>query len=90
MMKKSLIVSYLGALSCALLSHTVAAQWSAVDPDFNRLDTNRDGLISWPEYASRNPVSGRIHPRRIFDNVDRNLDGYIDRAEFEAMKRRRR
>ena len=62
---------------------------AATDPDFKRLDTNNDGLISWPEYAAKNPKSGRIDPRRIFDNVDTNRDGYIDAAEFAEMKRRR-
>ncbi|HRJ52021.1 MAG TPA: hypothetical protein PLE99_04565 [Candidatus Thiothrix moscowensis] len=57
-------------------------------PDFVKLDNNRDGRISWQEYATRNPVSGRLNPRRIFDNVDKNLDGFIDRHEFDAMKQR--
>lgn len=73
-----------------LLSAGVAAQQPVADPDFTRLDSNGDGLISWPEYAARNPVSGRINPRRIFDNVDTNRDGYIDPAEFAAMKQRRK
>jgi len=83
-----LSTSVIACLSTLLLSSGVYA--AAVDPDFSRLDTNGDGLISWPEYASKNPKSGRIDPRRIFDNVDANRDGYIDTAEFAAMKQRRK
>ena len=78
----------LSALSVAVLLSAGNAT-AATDPDFKRLDTNNDGLISWPEYAAKNPKSGRLDPRRIFDNVDTNRDGYIDPAEFAEMKRRR-
>lgn len=75
-------------LTVALL--TIAGNGSAAtDRDFNRLDANLDGLIAWSEYAANNPKSGRLHPRRIFDNVDINRDGYIDPKEFAEMKRRR-
>jgi Ca2+-binding EF-hand superfamily protein len=77
------------SLSVALLLSAGNAA-AATDPDFKRLDTNNDGLISWSEYAAKNPVSGRLNPRRIFDNVDTNRDGYIDTAEFAAMKQRRK
>jgi Ca2+-binding EF-hand superfamily protein len=75
-------------LAILLFNTTVSANPSASQQGFPQLDTNRDGRISWQEYLARNPVSGRLNPRRIFDNVDQNLDGYIDRAEFDTMKRR--
>lgn len=75
-------------LAILLFNTTVSANPSTNQPGFPQLDANRDGKISWQEYLARNPVSGRLNPRRIFDNVDRNLDGYIDRAEFNAMKSR--
>ncbi len=78
----------LATLTVALLLSAGNAA-AATDPDFDRLDTNKDGLISWPEYAAKNPKSGKLDPRRIFDNVDTNRDGYIDTAEFAEMKRRR-
>ncbi len=81
--------THLFSLSVALLLSAGNAA-AATDPDFKRLDTNNDGLISWPEYAAKNPVSGRLDPRRIFDNVDTNRDAYIDTAEFAAMKQRRK
>lgn len=77
----------LTTLTIALLS--VGKVSAASTPDFDRLDTNKDGLISWFEYAAKDPKSGRLDPRRIFDNVDTNRDGYIDTAEFANMKRRR-
>ncbi|SEB02067.1 EF hand [Thiothrix caldifontis] len=76
-------------LTAALLTVTSAAD-ASTDPDFKRLDTNGDGLIAWAEYAAKKPKSGKIDPRRIFDNVDTNRDGYIDPVEFEAMKQRRK
>ncbi|QLQ31210.1 MAG: hypothetical protein HZT40_05865 [Candidatus Thiothrix singaporensis] len=36
------------------------------------------------------PGFRQAQPRLIFDNVDRNRDGYIDPDEFTAMKKRRR
>jgi Ca2+-binding EF-hand superfamily protein len=82
---KNIIVSSFTFACLAFMGIATAA----TDPDFNRLDTNKDGLISWPEYAAKNPKSGRLDPRRIFDNVDTNRDGYIDPVEFAEMKRRR-
>lgn len=73
-----------------MLGTEISVAQPAIDPDFAALDTNGDGLISWPEYAAKHPVSGRLNPRLIFDNVDRNRDGYIDPDEFTAMKKRRR
>lgn len=86
-MKNIIQSTYITACLSALLSSSV---YAATDPDFSRLDTNGDGLISWPEYASKNPVSGKLNPRRIFDNVDTNRDSYIDTTEFAAMKQRRK
>ncbi len=83
-MKHTIVTLCAGA--CLIIAGTATA---ATDPDFNRLDTNKDGLISWPEYAAKNPQSGRLDPRRIFDNVDTNRDSYIDKVEFAEMKRRR-
>lgn len=76
----------------ALLGSLLVTNHSYADTchlnDFAKLDSNADGRISWQEYAARRPVAGRIHPRRIFDNVDKNLDGFIDRREYFAMKSR--
>ncbi|MBU0656523.1 MAG: EF-hand domain-containing protein [Gammaproteobacteria bacterium] len=80
--------SALPLMAILLFSASANAATPPAHPDFTRLDGNRDGRVSWQEYAARNPVSGRLNPRRIFDNVDRNLDGYISRAEFDAMKQR--
>ncbi len=77
-------VALLGSL---LTTNNSYADSTSVN-DFVQLDSNADGKIAWHEYAARRPVSGRIHPRRIFDNVDKNLDGFIDRQEYLAMKSR--
>lgn len=82
--KQQFALSLLAALFCSISAEAA----SAAELDFAQLDRNQDGRISWQEYAAHNPVSGRLNPRRIFDNVDKNLDGYIDLAEFDAMKRR--
>ena len=55
------------------------------DPDriadmiLERLDTNKDGKISKDE--ARGPLAER------FDQIDRNKDGFIDRAELKQMAR---
>jgi|GEM_PF-3772566 len=54
-MKHTIVTLCAGA--CLIIAGTATA---ATDPDFNRLDTNKDGLISWPEYAAKNPQSGRL------------------------------
>lgn len=79
----ALALALAGTLSFSTDAH------AAADSGFAQLDNNGDGLISYDEYLTKRPVSGRLHPRRIFDNVDRNLDGFIDSAEFAAMKQRR-
>ncbi len=78
----------LPVLAMLFFSTAASAIESPAHPDFIKLDNNRDGRISWAEYAAHNPVSGRLNPRRIFDNVDKNLDGYISRGEFDMMKKR--
>lgn len=91
MMKYIRQCSHFFLLSLPLLFLSAAqAGTTTRTPDFEQLDINKDGLISWQEYVARKPVSGRINPRRIFDNVDTNLDGYISRAEYRKMKQRRK
>ncbi len=45
--------------------------------DFDKLDTNHDGRISFEEFAA--PM------REAFDQLDKNHDGSIDRSEWEAQ-----
>ncbi|MFN3785706.1 MAG: hypothetical protein ACK4RS_02585 [Thiothrix sp.] len=82
---------YLMLTTCSLflILPTFSHAAPVTDSDFNKLDSNLDGRIAWDEYAARNPKSGRINPRLIFDNVDKNRDSYIDPAEFADMKQRR-
>ena len=74
------------AFLSSFIASSVFAEPNLPSPTFEQLDCNQDGKISWQEYITRNPVAGRLNPRRIFDNVDKNLDGYIERDEFTAMQ----
>lgn len=86
-METKLIQSAILAGTLLFAASTFAS--TTTDPDFAKLDSNRDGLIAWSEFLAQNPRSGRLDPRVIFDNVDSNRDGYIDQNEFASMKRRR-
>jgi hypothetical protein len=44
--------------------------------DFGAMDSNKDGRISFEEFAA--PL------REAFDQLDKNHDGYIDKAEWES------
>jgi Ca2+-binding EF-hand superfamily protein len=44
---------------------------------FNALDTNSDGVLTGGEIIASEQMQ--------FENIDKNGDGYIDRAEFQAL-----
>jgi Ca2+-binding EF-hand superfamily protein len=44
---------------------------------FNALDTNSDGVLTGAEIIASQQMR--------FENIDKNGDGYIDRAEFQAL-----
>lgn len=63
------------------------------EKSIGRLDTNRDGRISLPEFVARGrPGAGARPPtafqRRIFARLDTDGDGFISRAEREASLKR--
>jgi hyperosmotically inducible protein len=53
-----------------------ASSTSALNPDFQRLDVNRD------DYISRDEVTKLRDFNAAFDAADDNRDGKLDRAEF--------
>jgi Ca2+-binding EF-hand superfamily protein len=56
----------------------IARQMSRLTPEaFNALDTNSDGVLTGAEIIASQQMR--------FENIDRNGDGYIDRAEFQAL-----
>ena len=53
---------------------TPAPMGTTNGPQFDKLDTNRDGRISQSEASS--------DPRLMFSAVDKNGDGYLDNSEY--------
>jgi hypothetical protein len=60
----------------------------ALNIDFGRHDYNHDGRWNYNEYNHANQMyyGHRMH-RRDFDRIDRNHDGYLDRAEVRGYYR---
>ena len=53
-------------------------------------DTDGDGKISRAEFAAQAQARGGTHdPARIFDRLDINHDGYLDKGEIHAALEQR-
>ena len=48
---------------------------------FSQADTNRDGVVSWPEASRAFPRLRQVH----FDSCDPNRDGVIEKNEFALL-----
>lgn len=67
--------------ACGISAQTaMAADAAKVDPDFAKLDANKDGKISLKEAAKDKGLSAS------FDAVDANKDGSVAGEEFAAFK----
>ncbi len=51
-------------------------------------DTNGDGKISRAEFAAQ-ARGGKRDPGRLFDRIDANHDGYLDKGEIHAVVEQR-
>jgi len=51
-------------------------------------DTDGDGRVSRAEMSAM-PAKGGRDPARLFDRMDANHDGYLDKAEIQAALTRR-
>lgn len=80
-----LILASLAAAGLALSSSAVLAQdVGAINPDssFTGVDTNRDGLVSWPEFAL---LYEEQYTELQFDQADQDGDGLLNADEFETL-----
>ncbi|MDB5098302.1 MAG: hypothetical protein JWM80_2723 [Cyanobacteria bacterium RYN_339] len=62
---------------------------SAVAIDFEALDTNHDGVVSWQEEATANGALQAGAKTRLYDHfrqVDRNNNGTLERDEYSFAK----
>ena len=77
-MKKTLIV--IAAATLFPLGAAVAGEGKdkagSMGPNFDTLDTNRDGRVSQAEAATDSTI--------MFTSADVNGDGYLDKQEFRA------
>ena len=48
---------------------------------FSQADTNRDGVVSWPEASRAFPRLRQVH----FDSCDPNRDGVIEKNEYALL-----
>ena len=65
-------------------------EWQAVegtgnDSGFKKRDPNHDGKITLPEVRQLVVKAPRF--ASLFDEIDTNHDGFLDRAEIEAFKK---
>lgn len=55
--------------------------------EFKRLDTNRDGQLSWPEFSAAVPtLKASDGVADVMRKLDTNHDGKISPAEFKAPR----
>ena len=70
----------LGALTLCSGSLAAESKSSAADPEFVRMDTNRDGKVSADEHAAG--------AKQTFATMDANKDGKVTGAEMKASYQR--
>jgi hypothetical protein len=58
------------------------------EPRIMAADTDGDGRVSRAEFTAA-ATGGKGDPARRFTRLDRNGDGYVDRAEVDVMLGRR-
>jgi Ca2+-binding EF-hand superfamily protein len=69
------------------LQQLLGARNQQVRTQFDRLDTNKDGKLSYDEFSAAAPtVKANQTPDQLFTELDTNKDGKISAEEFRAPK----
>jgi hypothetical protein len=75
----------LAAAEQKLVQQLTAARNQKMREEFNKLDTNKDGKLTFDEFmAAAPPVRAAQTPDQIIQALDKNHDGKISADEFRA------
>jgi len=75
----------LSAAEDKMAQQLTAARNQRMREEFNKLDTNKDGKLSFDEFmAAAPPVRAAQTPDQIIQALDKNHDGKISADEFRA------
>ena len=78
-MNKLVIIA---AAALATVSFGAFAQDSATTGDFDKVDANKDAMVSWDEALGAYPTL----TENLFKQADANADGSLDATEFIALQ----
>ena len=75
-------LAIIAAAALATVSFGAFAQDSSTTGDFDKVDANKDAMVSWDEALGAYPTL----TEDLFKQADANADGSLDATEFIALQ----
>jgi hypothetical protein len=75
-------LAIIAAAALTTVSFGAFAQDSSTTGDFDKVDANKDAVVSWDEALGAYPTL----TQELFNQADANGDGSLDAAEFTALQ----